>query len=67
MRLELDLEFPSDDSPPIAPSGRMEPDRYLAFIEFQQQVLRENGQVQRALSMRTEPVSEAFSLELARS
>ncbi|HCN29687.1 MAG TPA: hypothetical protein DIT64_13275 [Verrucomicrobiales bacterium] len=61
----LDLELPFDDMPPREPV-RMDADNYLAFIEFNQGILRENGLVQRVLSLRAEPVAHLFTLAPAR-
>lgn len=62
MILDLDLDIPFDASAP-SPEVRMSPDEYLAFIEFNQQVMRENGTAEKLLSQRSVPVDRLFTLD----
>lgn len=62
MNIDLDLELPFDSTPP-APALRMDAAHYLAFIEFNQRVIRENGTAERLLSNRAKPVERMFSLD----
>lgn len=59
---DLDLDLPFDASAP-APELQMSADEYLAFIEFNQQVMRENGTTEKLMSQRSEPVDRLFTLD----
>jgi hypothetical protein len=62
MNIDLDLELPFHSDPP-EPEPRMDATRYLEFIEFNQQVMRENGTAERQLSQRSRPVDKMFSFD----
>lgn len=62
MKLDLDLDLPFDPSPPL-PEPRMDADRYLEFIEFNRQVMIENGTAEKLISQRSRPVEKMFSLD----
>jgi hypothetical protein len=36
---------------------------YLEFIEFNQQVLRDNGLLEKVISLRSQPVDRPFTME----
>jgi hypothetical protein len=61
MKLDFDLELPFDPTPP-SPEPRMSADRYLEFIEFNRQVMIENGTAEKLISQRSQPVDRMFTL-----
>lgn len=62
MKLEFDLDLPFDPSPP-SPEPRMSADRYLEFIEFNRQVMIENGTAEKLFSQRSQPVDRMFTMD----
>ena len=62
MNLDFDLELPFDPTPP-SPEPRMSTDRYLEFIEFNRQVMIENGTAEKLIVQRSRPVEKIFSLD----
>ena len=62
MILDLDFELPFHSEPP-EPVLRMTAERYLEFIEFNQQIIRANGRMESVLSQRSCPVDRMFSLD----
>lgn len=61
MNLDLDLELPVSDERAFPPP-RLDNERYLEFIEFNQRLVRENGTVVQLLSTRSQPVDAEFVL-----
>jgi hypothetical protein len=62
MKLDFDLDLPFDASPPL-PEQRMNADRYLEFIEFNRQIIIENGTAEKLINQRSRPVEKMFSLD----
>lgn len=62
MKLDFDLELPFDSSPP-SPEPRMSADRYLEFIEFNREVMIENGTAEKLLLQRSQPVDRLFTMD----
>lgn len=61
MKLDLDFDLPVlIDSP--EPDQRMDSARYLEFVEFNQQVMRENGTAEKILMQRACPVEAPFEM-----
>ena len=62
MKADLDFELPvcheADFPPPRADSVR-----YLEFIEFNQQIVRENGPMHQVLENRSRPVEAMFEIK----
>jgi hypothetical protein len=62
MKADFDFELPvchaEDFPPPRADSGR-----YLEFIEFNQQIVRENGLTLQVLENRSRPVEAMFEIK----
>jgi hypothetical protein len=61
MKIDFDLKLPFDPTPP-SPEPRMSADRYLEFIEFNRQVMIENGTSEKIISQRSQPVDRMFTL-----
>ena len=61
MKIDFDLKLPFDPPPP-SPEPRMSADRYLEFIEFNRQVMIENGTAEKLISQRSQPVDRMFTL-----
>lgn len=62
MKLDFDLELPFDPTPP-SPEPRMSADRYLEFIEFNRQVMIENGTAEKLINQRSRPVDRMFTMD----
>ena len=62
MKLDFDLDLPFDASPTL-PEQRMNADRYLKFIEFNRQIIIENGTAAKLINQRSRPVEKMFSLD----
>jgi len=61
MKLDLDFDLPvSVDSP--EPDERMSSAQYLEFVEFNQQIMRENGTAEKLLRQRACPVEALFEM-----
>lgn len=61
MSLDLDLDLPICKEPAFRPP-RLDNDRYMEFIEFNQRIARENGTVEQVLRSRSQPVDVEFVL-----
>ena len=61
MNIDLDLEFPVCEEPSFPPP-RLDNERYMEFIEFNQRLVRENGAIEQLLCSRSQPVDAEFVL-----
>lgn len=62
MKLDFDLDLPFDAAPPL-PEPHMDADRYLEFIEFNRQIMIENGTADKLINQRSQPVEKMFSFD----